>query len=131
MIGFVIILIHCKSELPLQNKLIVILFYTFLQRACGLMDKATEFRIRRLQVRVLSCSKYFLDWAGIKLIIDRFCDYFVIPNLSQIYFCLPEIFLTNISNCFLSTKSSFEFVWIHKGYCVVKKLVWNVCIKAF
>ena len=22
-------------------------------------------------------------------------------------------------------------LWIHKGYCVVKKLVWNVCIKAF
>ena len=32
-------------------------------------------------------------------------------------------------------KSPFEFevpvLWIHKGYYVVKKLVWNVHIKAF
>ena len=52
---------------------------------------------------------------------------FVISNLNQIYFCILEIF---------KTKSVFLFicllaVWIHKGYFVVKKLVWNVRIKAF
>ena len=33
---------------------------------------------------------------------------FVMPNLSQIYFCLPEIFETN---WVFSTKSPFEFVF--------------------
>ena len=52
---------------------------------------------------------------------------FVISNLNQIYFCILEIF---------KTKSVFLFIcllvlWIHKGYFVVKKLVWNVRIKAF
>ena len=36
---------------------------------------------------------------------------FVIPNLSQNFFCIPEIFKTNVSNRFLSTKSTFEFVF--------------------
>ena len=36
---------------------------------------------------------------------------FVTPNLSQIYFCLSEIFKTTVQNRGLSTKSSFEFVF--------------------
>ena len=36
---------------------------------------------------------------------------FVIPNMSQIYFCIPEIFRTNVLNRFLGTKSPFEFVF--------------------
>ena len=57
---------------------------------------------------------------------------FFIPNLGQIYFCIPEIF---------EKKTVFEYkntlwtcileLWIHKDYFVVKKLVWNVHIKVF
>ena len=46
-----------------------------------------------------------------------------------------------IKLCNQCLKPVFEFkiifwicvlvLWIYKGYCVVKKLVWNVCIKAF
>ena len=60
---------------------------------------------------------------------------FVIPNLRRIYFRIPEIFKTNIWNRFFLYKITFWIcvlvLWIHKGYCVVKKLVWNVRIKAF
>ena len=59
---------------------------------------------------------------------------FVILNLSRIFFVyqksLKLTFKTgfwvqnNLLNCVL-------VLWIHKGYCVVKKLVWNVRIKAF
>ena len=60
---------------------------------------------------------------------------FVIPNLSRIYFYIPDIFKTNIKNRFLSTKNTLWIyvlvVLIHRGYCVVKKLVWNIRIKAF
>ena len=35
---------------------------------------------------------------------------FVIPNLSQIYFSIQEIFKTNVSTHFFSTKSALEFV---------------------
>ena len=41
---------------------------------------------------------------------------------------------TNVKNQFLSTKSPLNLVlvlWIHKGYYVLKRLVWNVRIKAF
>jgi hypothetical protein len=41
--------------------------------------------------------------------------------LTQIYFCIPEIFKT----------FSPIFEWIHKDDLVVKKLVLNVRIKAF
>jgi hypothetical protein len=33
---------------------------------------------------------------------------FVIPNLSQFLFCIPEIFKPNASNQFMSTKLPFE-----------------------
>ena len=36
----------------------------------------------------------------------------VTPNLSQFYFCLPEIFKTTDSNQFFSTKSPFEAVFL-------------------
>ena len=36
---------------------------------------------------------------------------FVIPNLSQIYFCIPEIFKKHVSNRFLSTRLPSEFVF--------------------
>ena len=38
--------------------------------------------------------------------------YFVIPNLSQIYFCIQEIFKTNVSNRVLSTKSPFKLMFL-------------------
>ena len=57
---------------------------------------------------------------------------FVIQNLCRIYFCIPKIFKTNVSNRFLSTFWICVLaLWIHKGYCVLKKLVRKVCIKDF
>ena len=65
--------------------------------------------------------------------------------LTQIYFCIPEIFKTNVSNRFwvqnhllnlfsraLNSRRLFV-LWIHKGYFVilVKKLMWNVRIRTF
>ena len=49
------------------------------------------------------------------------------------------LYAINHQNERLKTVSDYKIVflicvlvlWIHKGYCVVKKLVWNVCIKAF
>ena len=32
-------------------------------------------------------------------------------SLTQIYFCMPELFQMNVSNQFLSTKSPFGFVF--------------------
>jgi hypothetical protein len=61
---------------------------------------------------------------------------FVIPNLSRIYFYIPEIFKTNVLNHFFLVQNLLTFwicvlvLWIHKGYCVEKKLVWNVRSKA-
>ena len=54
---------------------------------------------------------------------------FVIPNLSQIYFCVHEIFKTNVSNRLYSTKSPFEFVF---SSCELTKVIlqsksWCVC----
>ena len=56
---------------------------------------------------------------------------FVIPNLSKIYFWIPEIFKTNVSNRFKSEFTIREHkitigicvlvLWIHKVYFVVKK----------
>ena len=45
---------------------------------------------------------------------------FLIPNLNQVYFSLPETFKTNVSNRFLSTKSPFEFVFL---CCEFKKVI--------
>ena len=49
---------------------------------------------------------------------------FIILNLSQIYFCIPYLFKTNVWN---RIKPPFEFcllvLWIHKGYFVVKGCV--------
>ena len=49
---------------------------------------------------------------------------------SDLFFIL-EILITNISNRFLSNLNLCLVLSIHKGYCVVKKLVCNVRIKAF
>ena len=55
--------------------------------------------------------------------------------LFQIYICIPEIFKTNISKPVFDYKITFWICFIvlsnHKGYFVVKKLVWKVRIKAF
>ena len=58
---------------------------------------------------------------------------FFIPNLGWIYLYIPEIFKTNILNCFFSTESPFEFVFyrVNAQMLCVEKLVWNVCMKAF
>ena len=50
----------------------------------------------------------------------------IIPNRSKIYFWVPEIFKTNVSNRFLS-----ENLCSGVAYFVVKKLVWKVRINAF
>ena len=47
----------------------------------------------------------------------------VIPNLSFIYFCIPEIFKINVSNRFLSKKSSFEIVFFSFEFS--KKVILN------
>ena len=53
---------------------------------------------------------------------------FVIPNMSQICFCVYQKYLK-------STFKPFEFVFLScvksQGYFVLKKLMWNVQIKAF
>ena len=36
---------------------------------------------------------------------------FVIQNMSEFYFCIPEIFKTNVENQFLCIKSPFEYVF--------------------
>ena len=77
----------------------------------------------------------FMTFLWLINILFLLIEYFIL-NLSRIYFCILEIFQTNVSNRFLSTKSPFEIncvlvLWIHKGYCVVKKLVWKIRIKAF
>ena len=71
----------------------------------------------------------------VKRIVNLYCFLigFVITNLTRIYLCISEIFKTNVSNLFFDYKITFSIyvlvLWIHKGYCVVKKLVWDVSIK--
>ena len=45
---------------------------------------------------------------------------YVILNLRHIYFCIPEIFKTNVLNLFLSTKSLLEFMF---QCCEVTKVI--------
>ena len=59
---------------------------------------------------------------------------FVIPNLSQIYFCVPKALELTFKTSFWVQNHLLNFccrLWIHKVYFVVKKLVWNDRIKAF
>ena len=71
--------------------------------------------------------------------------------LTQIYFCIPEIFKTNVSTQFLGTnlcssvvnsqrlfcnqtagvKFSYQSFLVFKGYCVVGKLILHVGIQSF
>ena len=44
--------------------------------------------------------------------------------LSQIYFCIPEIFETNVSKSFLSIKSHFEFLF---SSCKFKNVIFVKC----
>ena len=56
----------------------------------------------------------FLYHRLVPIEISYSCDIFlielVIPNMSKIYFCIPEIFKTNVSGRFYSAKLTFEFV---------------------
>ena len=51
-------------------------------------------------------------------------------KMSQQIQCCQNAF-HNIGNSSTVMIICILVLWIHKGYCVVKKLVWNVCIKAF
>ena len=85
--------------------------YIFFWFGFGLANEINDYL--SLTIRVVCVVVFNLKCLLIK---------FVIPNLSQ-------FFLSNYKNQRLSTK--LLLLWIHKGYFVVKKLVWNVHIKAF
>ena len=109
-------------------------------KACFFLIKTKYlFESKHLQHKLKHCSIQFLKIIRIQYIdiwlkfsfanaIKCLLIEFVIPNMSKIYFCLPEIFKTNFSNRLFSTISPFEFVF---SSCEFKKLMWNVRRKSF
>ena len=77
-------------------------------------------------------NPYQYDWER-----RQFCLLieYIIQNLSQIYFVYQKSLNQMFITCLFEYKTTFWIcifvVWIQKGFYVVKKLVWNVCIKTF
>ena len=97
-----------------------------------LLKQTSSFLVFYIKVKDLHENNY---------LNQKLKDLSIILNWSKIYIFDSDLFLytRNLSNEHL--KPVFEYkisfwiyvlvLWIHRGYYVVKKLVWNVRIKAF
>ena len=83
----------------------------------------------RMQLMIIKGYKFVLRVKGEPLML---INWIFIPNLSRIYFLYKKSFKRTFKTGFeykITFWIDFLVLLIHKGYCIVKKLVWNVHIK--
>ena len=102
-----IYLMYCSSTLFVCTSFVIL----HIQIALNIYFKQIWFG--KCNFKSFKVKNFCCVWREFLEILDLIClsIHFFIPNLSQSYLSLPEIFKTNVSNRFLNTKFSVEFVF--------------------